>query len=109
MSSARPLDNINPTIVVPTTTAAAGLSAEFTKASQKTRLERLWRDDAGGDAEDEFTVLGDAEEREEIDEQEVFGASPFSFRLILRARALTPSGRAGGQTSFAPSRTRNTR
>ncbi|GHJ84797.1 hypothetical protein NliqN6_1199 [Naganishia liquefaciens] len=73
--SARPLDNINPTIVVPTN--SAGPSAQFfTKASQKIRLERLWRDESSGDAEgaddDEFPVLGDAEEREEIDEQEVF-------------------------------------
>lgn len=90
MSSARPLDNINPTIVVPTTTAA-GPSAQFTKASQKTRLERLWRDDAGAEDEDEFTVLGDAEEREEIDEQEVFGTSLSSLNSLACADAIRPA------------------
>lgn len=78
MSSARPLDNINPTIVVPTASSAP--NPQFSKASQKTKLERLWRDETDG-AEEEFEAFaGDAEEREEIDEQEVFGTfdSPFS-------------------------------
>lgn len=67
MASSRPLDNLNPTIIAPT---APVTGAHLGKATQKTKLERLWRD------EEEQDEVGDVdEEREEIDEQEVFGTS----------------------------------
>lgn len=71
MSSSRPLDNLNPTIIAPTAPTAG---VHLGKASQKTKLERLWHDD---DEADEVggTFDVDDEEREEIDEQEVFGTS----------------------------------
>lgn len=84
MSSARPLDNSNPTIVVPT--ATTGPSPQFSKASQKTKLERLWRDEAE-DEDEAFDSPGDSEEREEIDEQEVFGAA--SLPLCFPPAVLT--------------------
>lgn len=71
MSSSRPLDNLNPTIIAPTAPTAG---AHLGKASQKTKLERLWHDE---DEADEVGGTFDVEEdeREEIDEQEVFGKS----------------------------------
>jgi hypothetical protein len=83
MSSARPLDNSNPTIVVPT--SSTGPSPQFSKASQKTKLERLWRDETD-DQEEEFEAHGDTEEREEIDEQEVFGTLCLLLTLSLLMR-----------------------
>jgi hypothetical protein len=96
MSSARPLDNSNPTIVVPT--SSTGPSPQFSKASQKTKLERLWRDETD-DQDEEFEALGDSEEREEIDEQEVFGKFCPLFTLSLLMHS---------QTSSAQSQTPNT-
>ncbi|KAJ9095621.1 Cytosolic iron-sulfur assembly component 2B [Naganishia friedmannii] len=73
-SSARPLDNSNPTIVAPT--AQSSSTHSFSKASQKTKLQRLWQEE-GTEELDGFAVGPHAlaveeDEAEYIDEQEVF-------------------------------------
>ncbi|KAJ9115075.1 Cytosolic iron-sulfur assembly component 2B [Naganishia vaughanmartiniae] len=72
MSSARPLDNSNPTIIAPT--AQPSTSHNFSKASQKTKLQRLWSEE-GTEELDGFAVghtVAAEDEAEDIDEQEVF-------------------------------------
>ncbi|KAJ9103343.1 hypothetical protein QFC19_004441 [Naganishia cerealis] len=77
-SSARPLDNSNPTIIAPTAQSSSS-SNNFSKASQKTKLQRLWQEE-GTENLDGFVggnsnFHAEEDEAEDIDEQEVFGMS----------------------------------
>lgn len=90
-SSARPLDNSNPTIIAPT--AQSSSTHNFSKASQKTKLQRLWQEE-GTEELDGFAVTGhttdvEEDEAEDIDEQEVFGMSCFASLLHDSSYQLT--------------------
>lgn len=94
MSSARPLDNANPTIINPTSsTSAHHAHASKGKVSRRAQLADLWKTSNSGssdedDEEEEVFVRGlgagdeqirrailgeEEDEREEIDSREIFG------------------------------------